>query len=340
MPGSRRAPGGFWRCSLPTTGCVFTTWHRGGPNVVQTELLALGIDYRHSRPDHPHTCGKARIERFHQTLKAFLAKQDLRRRSRCSCVQASRRERSPTAGARGQPAWPAPRPDSQVCWSPPVARSARWLQPSSPSPLKRLPLRAASMGHLGALRIRERTDRRRPPRPLGLGTAAFGRSRTLKRCCSGSRQPARHVPASDCWSDARSVPSLCPLTPVDETHLPPPSGDDGDLPVRHRRKLRVSRNTVAALSPVTARHALNAKQRARCSTGQRMPSRRCWMRTEGAGHSDRRAVRPAGLLGRDHDPEEAHTGAAPGVRGGPQLTSAPPSARRVGARSTGRRCRL
>jgi transposase InsO family protein len=58
---------------LTDNGCVFTTWHRGGPNVMQTELLALGIDYRHSRPYHPQTCGK--VERFHQTLKAYLAKQ-------------------------------------------------------------------------------------------------------------------------------------------------------------------------------------------------------------------------------------------------------------------------
>jgi len=59
---------------LTDNGCVYTTWHRGGPNVMQTELLALGIDYRHSRPYHPQTCGK--VERFHQTLKGFLAKQE------------------------------------------------------------------------------------------------------------------------------------------------------------------------------------------------------------------------------------------------------------------------
>jgi transposase InsO family protein len=59
---------------LTDNGCVYTTWHRGGPNVMQTELLALGIDYRHSRPYHPQTCGK--VERFHQTMKVFLAKQD------------------------------------------------------------------------------------------------------------------------------------------------------------------------------------------------------------------------------------------------------------------------
>ncbi|MGH2527821.1 MAG: IS481 family transposase [Actinomycetota bacterium] len=58
---------------LTDNGCVYTTWHRGGPNVMQSELLAAGIDYRHSRPYHPQTCGK--VERFHQTLKRWLAKQ-------------------------------------------------------------------------------------------------------------------------------------------------------------------------------------------------------------------------------------------------------------------------
>ena len=64
---------GYPAALLTDNGCVYTTWHRGGPNVMQTELLALGIDYRHSRPYHPQTCGK--VERFHQTMKAFLAKQ-------------------------------------------------------------------------------------------------------------------------------------------------------------------------------------------------------------------------------------------------------------------------
>jgi transposase InsO family protein len=69
---------------LTDNGCVYTTWHRGGPNVMQTELLALGIDYRHSRPYHPQTCGK--VERFHQTMKTYLARQ--RRASSLAEVQA------------------------------------------------------------------------------------------------------------------------------------------------------------------------------------------------------------------------------------------------------------
>ena len=64
---------GFPAALLTDNGCVYTTWHRGGPNVMQTELLALGIDYRHARPYHPQTCGK--VERFHQTHKRWLAKQ-------------------------------------------------------------------------------------------------------------------------------------------------------------------------------------------------------------------------------------------------------------------------
>jgi transposase InsO family protein len=64
---------GFPAALLTDNGCVYTTWHRGGPNAMQTELLARGIAYRHSRPYHPQTCGK--VERFHQTMKRYLAAQ-------------------------------------------------------------------------------------------------------------------------------------------------------------------------------------------------------------------------------------------------------------------------
>ena len=42
-------------------------------SAMESELFCLGIDYKHSRPYHPQTCGK--VERFHQTLKKFLRKQ-------------------------------------------------------------------------------------------------------------------------------------------------------------------------------------------------------------------------------------------------------------------------
>ena len=47
---------------------------RGGRNRLETLLAELGIDQKHSRPNHPTTCGK--VERFHQTLKKWLSTPD------------------------------------------------------------------------------------------------------------------------------------------------------------------------------------------------------------------------------------------------------------------------
>ncbi len=58
---------------LTDNGCVYTAQYRGGRQALETEMLALGVVFKHSRPYHPQTCGK--IERWHQTLKKFLVKQ-------------------------------------------------------------------------------------------------------------------------------------------------------------------------------------------------------------------------------------------------------------------------
>jgi len=58
---------------LSDNGCIYTAKHRGGKVMMETLLETLGVAYKHSRPYHPQTCGK--VERFHQTLKKFLAKQ-------------------------------------------------------------------------------------------------------------------------------------------------------------------------------------------------------------------------------------------------------------------------
>ena len=50
---------------LSDNGAVFTATYRGGIGAMESELCALGITFKHSRPYHPQTCGK--IERFHQT---------------------------------------------------------------------------------------------------------------------------------------------------------------------------------------------------------------------------------------------------------------------------------
>ena len=60
---------------LTDNGAIFTAAARHGRCAMEIELDTLGIAYKHSRPYHPQTCGK--VERFHQTLKRWLAKQPL-----------------------------------------------------------------------------------------------------------------------------------------------------------------------------------------------------------------------------------------------------------------------
>ncbi len=43
---------------------------RSGPNRFETHLADLGVTQKHSRPNHPTTCGK--VERFQQTMKKWL----------------------------------------------------------------------------------------------------------------------------------------------------------------------------------------------------------------------------------------------------------------------------
>ena len=59
---------------LTDNGAVFTGQYRFRSWVaLERELAALGIGLSHSRPYHPQTCGK--VERLHQTLKNWLARQ-------------------------------------------------------------------------------------------------------------------------------------------------------------------------------------------------------------------------------------------------------------------------
>jgi transposase InsO family protein len=67
---------GFPASVLTDNGLVYTTrlaGGRGGRNRLETLLESLHIDQKHSRPNHPTTCGK--VERFHQTMKRWLAAQ-------------------------------------------------------------------------------------------------------------------------------------------------------------------------------------------------------------------------------------------------------------------------
>ena len=66
---------GYPAAFLSDNGMYFTArFARGGLsglNRFETLLAELGIEQKHSRPNHPTTCGK--VERFQQTLKKWLA---------------------------------------------------------------------------------------------------------------------------------------------------------------------------------------------------------------------------------------------------------------------------
>ena len=67
---------GYPASFLSDNGLIFTTGrHHQVAGATEQELFALGIEAKHSRPYHPQTCGK--VERFHQTMKKFLAMQDI-----------------------------------------------------------------------------------------------------------------------------------------------------------------------------------------------------------------------------------------------------------------------
>jgi transposase InsO family protein len=58
---------------LSDNGAVFVGGYRRGKVLFEYELERLGVLFKNSRPYHPQTCGK--VERLHQTLKRYLAKQ-------------------------------------------------------------------------------------------------------------------------------------------------------------------------------------------------------------------------------------------------------------------------
>jgi transposase InsO family protein len=68
------APHGLPASLLTDNGAVFTAAPRGGGRcAIELEADRLGVRLHHSSPYHPQTCGK--VERFHQTLKRWLARQ-------------------------------------------------------------------------------------------------------------------------------------------------------------------------------------------------------------------------------------------------------------------------
>lgn len=64
---------GFPASTLTDNGRVYTARHSGGKNAFEYLLTALRIVQKNGKPNHPQTQGK--VERFHQTLKRWLAHQ-------------------------------------------------------------------------------------------------------------------------------------------------------------------------------------------------------------------------------------------------------------------------
>ena len=64
---------GLPAATLTDNGRVYTARHGGGKNAFEYLLAILGITQKNGSPNHPQTQGK--IERFHQTLKTWLAQQ-------------------------------------------------------------------------------------------------------------------------------------------------------------------------------------------------------------------------------------------------------------------------
>jgi len=58
---------------LSEDGAVFVGSYRKGKVLLEYELERLGVEFKNSRPYHPQTLGK--VERLHQTLKRYLARQ-------------------------------------------------------------------------------------------------------------------------------------------------------------------------------------------------------------------------------------------------------------------------
>jgi transposase InsO family protein len=154
---------------LSDNGMVFTTRFSGGHtgrdtlNGFQSELRQLGVIEKHSRPNHPTTCGK--VERFQQTLKKWLRAQPRQPQTltelQTLCDQfvdyyntqrphRSLGRRTPSAAYQARPkAAPASTPDSQ-----PQARVRRDIIDTD----GKLTLRhAGRLHHIGVGRTHART---------------------------------------------------------------------------------------------------------------------------------------------------------------------------------------
>ena len=88
---------------LSDNAAIYTTAYRGSHSGMEIELATLGITFKHGNPYHPQTQGK--VERFHLTLKKWLAKKpaaatlvELRPRSTASFTSTTRSDHTRHGG--------------------------------------------------------------------------------------------------------------------------------------------------------------------------------------------------------------------------------------------------
>ena len=155
---------------LSDNGAIFTAASRHGVCVMESELLALGIDFKHSRPYHPQTCGK--VERFHQTMKKYLAAHKARPfdRGPPSSARCLRRVLQHGASAPGDRT-PDPR--------------ARLRRPQEGPTLGQPPRRPAALP--GPPRQGQRGQRDTALREHAPATSGWDGGTTAKRSCCWSR---------------------------------------------------------------------------------------------------------------------------------------------------------
>jgi hypothetical protein len=114
---------------------VFTTRFAGGAagrntvNCFSALLRDLGVTQKHSKPNHPTTCGK--VERFHQTLKKWLTAQPeqphtvAELQTLCDTFLNYYNSCRPHRSLNHAPRWPPTRPDPKPARPHPPAPSRR-----------------------------------------------------------------------------------------------------------------------------------------------------------------------------------------------------------------------
>ena len=175
--------------TLTDNGSVYTSRFTGGRNAFEYLLHALGIQQKNGHPGHPQTQGK--IERFHRTLKDWLAAQP------------------------PPPTWPPCKPSSTpsaASTTPPV-RTGPWAgshrtTPTTPAPRRDRPA-PPSPGTTGcASTTSGTTARSRYAAPGACTTSASAPPTAAPPCSSSSTRPAppsSPAPPARSWRPAPST---------------------------------------------------------------------------------------------------------------------------------------